>query len=318
LSVRLKNEYGSGFNKTNLAYMKQFYLTFPILHALSGKSDSKQILHAVSGESKSNSIATSIESSISKIRNFIINKHLKPELSWTHYRFLLKVENKEARDFYIEEAIENNWSTRQLERQINSFYYQRLISSRDKHKLKVEAKKTKEEVLNDEFVKDPYILEFLELKKNTNYFEKDIEKALIDKLQDFLLELGKGFAFVERQQRISADNDNFYIDLVFYNYILKCFVLIDLKAGKLTHQDIGQMDMYVRMYEDLKRSENDNPTIGIILCSEKNDTVIKYSVLKENKQLFASKYMIYMPSEKELKKELEKERMLLNEEKKEK
>jgi predicted nuclease of restriction endonuclease-like (RecB) superfamily len=231
---------------------------------------------------------------------------------------LLKVENKEARDFYIEEAIENNWSTRQLERQINSFYYQRLISSRDKHKLKVEAKKTKEEVLNDEFVKDPYILEFLELKKNTNYFEKDIEKALIDKLQDFLLELGKGFAFVERQQRISADNDNFYIDLVFYNYILKCFVLIDLKAGKLTHQDIGQMDMYVRMYEDLKRSENDNPTIGIILCSEKNDTVIKYSVLKENKQLFASKYMIYMPSEKELKKELEKERMLLNEEKKEK
>lgn len=317
LSVRLKNEFGSGFNKTNLAYMKQFYLAFPILHSLSGKSDSKQIIHAVSGESKSNIQATSIENSISKIKNFIINRNLKAELSWTHYRLLLKVENQEVRDFYIEEAIENNWSTRQLERQINSFYYQRLISSRDKHKLKNESNKSKDDI-NDEFVKDPYIFEFLELKKNTNYFEKDIETALIDKLQNFLLELGKGFAFVERQQRISADNDNFYIDLVFYNYILKCFVLIDLKAGKLTHQDIGQMDMYVRMYEDLKRTENDNPTIGIILCSEKNDTVIKYSVLKENKQLFASKYMLYMPSEKELKRELERERMLLNEEKNEK
>ena len=221
----------------------------------------------------------------------------------------MKVENEAARDYYMEEAIAQNWSTRALERQINSFYYERIVSSKNKKGVIEEAKKktNKLALSPEDFIKDPYILEFLNIPSESGFLEKDIEKAIIQKLQQFMLEMGKGFSFVAQQKRISAEDEHFYVDLVFYNYILKCFVLIDLKLGKLNHQDIGQMDLYVRWFEDNLRTSTDNPTIGIILCSEKNETIIKYSILKGSKQLFTSKYKLYLPTEEEFKKELEAE-----------
>lgn len=265
LAKRLTREYGKGFTQTNLWYMRQFFMIFPILHALRG------------------------------------------ELTWTHYRLLFKVENENARTFYLNEAAETRWSTRQLERQINSFYYERLLSSKDKKPVIDEAYRSAAPAKPEDIIKDPYVLEFLDLKENKLLLEKELETGLLGKLQDFLLELGKGFSFVARQYRISAGNDHFYIDLVFYNYILKCFLLIDLKIGKLTHKDIGQMDFYVRYFEGNIKAESDNPTIGMILCSEKNETIVKYSVLNENKQMFASRYKLYLPTEEELAKELRHE-----------
>ena len=233
---------------------------------------------------------------------FPILHSLRGELSWTHYRLLLRVEDEKARTFYLNEAAENGWSSRQLERQINSFYYQRLLASHNKDVVKHEAEKHNVEISPSKLLKDPYVLEFLDIKENSDYLEADLEKALIGKLQDFLLELGKGFAFVARQQRITTEaGKHYYVDLVLYNYILKCFVLIDLKTGVLTPQDVGQMDMYVRLYEKQKRTETDNPTIGIILCSQNDKTVIEYSMLSESKQLFSSQYKLYMPTEEELK-----------------
>jgi len=242
------------------------------------------------------------------------NSHaLRDQLSWTHYRLIIKVENVEKRDFYIQECITSNWSTRQLERQINSFYYERLLSTQEENKDEVrnEVKSLEQSKAINEMIKDPYVLEFLDLKENKKFLEKDLERGLIDNLQEFLLELGKGFSFVGRQRRITAEGEHFYVDLVFYNYLLKCFVLIDLKLGKLTHRDIGQMDFYVRYYEEKIKGEDDNPTIGIILCSEKNETIVKYSILEESKQIFASKYMLYMPTEEELKREINKDREIL-------
>jgi predicted nuclease of restriction endonuclease-like (RecB) superfamily len=232
---------------------------------------------------------------------------LRAELTWTHYRLLLSVENENARNFYLNEAAETGWSTRQLERHINSFYYERLLSSKDKKPVVDEADRNALPAKPEDLIKDPYVLEFLDLKENKLLLEKELETGLLGKLQEFLLELGKGFSFVSRQYRISAGNDHFYIDLVFYNYILKCFLLIDLKIGKLTHKDIGQMDFYVRYFEGNIKAAGDNPTIGMILCSEKNETIVKYSVLNENKQMFASRYKLYLPTEEELAKELRHE-----------
>ncbi|MBQ6210820.1 MAG: DUF1016 family protein [Prevotella sp.] len=233
---------------------------------------------------------------------FPIRYALRSELSWTHYRLLMRVDNEEARAFYLNEAIECGWSSRQLERQINSFYYQRILASQHQDVVKREAEQNNTPISPAEVLKDPYILEFLDLKENKDYLEADLETALINKLQEFLLELGKGFSFVARQQRITTEaGKHYYIDLVFYNYLLKCFVLIDLKIGTLTPQDVGQMDLYVRLYEKLKRTETDNPTIGIILCSQNDETVVQYSMLAESRQLFASQYMLYMPTEEELK-----------------
>ncbi len=282
LSKRLTKDFGRGFDTSNLRYMRLFYLRFPISDAVRHKSVNDNKSHAMSSQ-------------------FILtNSSLRQELSWTHYRLLLKVESEKSRDFYLNEAAEANWSTRQLERQINSFYYERLLSSKDKKPVIEEAKLNAVPAKPEDLIKDPYVLEFLSLKENSSLLEKDLETELLGKLQDFLLELGKGFAFVARQYRISADSDHFYIDLVFYNYILKCFLLIDLKIGKLTHKDIGQMDFYVRYVEDNIKVEGDNPTIGLILCSEKNETIVKYSVLNENKQMFASRYKLYLPTEEEL------------------
>ncbi len=274
LSTALTNEFGKGFDVRNLSNMRSFYQAYPIWNAV------------------------------------------RTELSWTHYRTLLKVENEQARQWYINEAIQQAWSARALERQIGVLYYERLLATQAKQQdiqpvLAEGQQKTTELALTaKDYLRDPYIFDFLGLP-SAPLQESELEQALIDNLQQFLLELGKGFAFVERQQRISTDDGDYFIDLVFYNFHLKCFLLIDLKMHKLTHQDVGQMDMYVRMYEEKKRRSDDNPTIGLILCTENNHTVAKYSVLNDSQQLFASKYMLELPSEEELRLQLEKERQHL-------
>ena len=266
-SEKLTREFGQGFSVSSLKKMKKFYLTY--------KGGST----------------------------------LWNQLSWSHNRLIMNIDNEAKRNFYLEETIKSNWSVRQLERQINSFYYERLLSTSEEHKEEVKNEinilEKKEKVQN--FIKDPYVLEFLDIK-DRRFLEKDLESNLLEHISEFLLELGRGFSFVARQKRIDVDGDNFYIDLVFYNYVLKCFVLIDLKLDKLMHQDIGQMDFYVRYYDNEIKAEDDNPTIGIILCSDKKDTIVKYSVLNDNKNLFASKYQLYLPTEEELVREIEKQK----------
>ena len=292
LSQKLVVEFGQGFDETNLRNMRRFYFAFPIRDALRLELGEGEKGYAMRDQ---------------------LTITLRTELSWTHYRLLLRIKNEKARKWYMNEAADNGWSTRVLERQINSFYYERLLKSKNQVPVKKEAEEKNAMLSPENILKDPYVLEFLDLKEKAVYREADLEQELIDKLHDFLLELGKGFSFVARQKRIITDDEDFYVDLVFYNYILKCFVLIDLKIGKLTHQDIGQMDMYVRMYEDKFKVEGDNPTIGIILCSAKNETVVKYSVLSENKQLFASKYQLYLPTEEELAEQINREKNIIRE-----
>jgi predicted nuclease of restriction endonuclease-like (RecB) superfamily len=227
------------------------------------------------------------------------------ELSWSHLRLIMRVDSRPAIDYYCREAREQNWTVRQLERHIKSQSFQRLLSTQ------VSTSTLSSASDHLEFIKDPYVLEFLQLPETGQLKESRLEQAIINELQKFLLELGKGFSFVARQMRISSETSHFFIDLVFYNYLLKCFVIIDLKAGHLSHQDIGQMDMYVRMFDDLKRGEDDNPTIGIILCDSKDETVVKYSVIRENPQLFASKYQRILPTEEELIAEIEREKRFI-------
>jgi predicted nuclease of restriction endonuclease-like (RecB) superfamily len=241
--------------------------------------------------------------------SFPIRDALCPELSWTHYRTLLRVENEQARLWYMKEAAIQSWTTRALDRQINTLYYERLLASSDRSAVEHEAGVGIAPLQTPRsFVRDPVMLEFLGLPGVGRLLEADLERALLDNLQAFLLELGRGFAFVGRQFRISTESKDFYVDLVFYNYLLKCFVLFDLKSGELTHQDIGQMDMYVRMMNELKRAPDDNPTVGIILCTQKDASIVRYSVLHENEQVFASRYKLVLPSEEELRAELERER----------
>lgn len=283
LSANLTSEFGRGYSVSNLKNFRQFYLVFPDVCKMN-----------------------TTDNSVLPIR-----QTLSSVLSWSHFCLLMRVENQAAREFYQKESIQQNWSVRALDRQISTLYYERIISSRDKNPVKLEAEKSIQALTESprDFIKDPYILEFLRLKPENSYLEKSLEAALLENLHSFILELGRGFAFVSRQYHINAGAEDYYIDLVFYNYILKCFVLIDLKVGKLTHQDVGQMDMYVRMFEEKIRQADDNPTIGIILCSQQNESVIKYSVLAESKQLFSSKYKLYLPTEEELKAELERDRI---------
>lgn len=240
------------------------------------------------------------ERELRRIRQFFltfpIRDAVRPELSWSHYRSLIRVENEAARMYYLKEAIAQHWSTRKLDRNISSQFFQRMLSNQNS----IQAPKKIEEINNLDFIKNPYVLEFLNLPADLTHKEKEIEKAIIHHLQSFLLELGKGFAFVARQKLIRTETSDFFIDLVFYNYLLKCFVIIDIKTTKLTHQDIGQLDMYVRMFDEIEKSENDNPTIGILLCADTDNVVAKYSVLNDNKNLFASKYQLYLPTENEL------------------
>jgi predicted nuclease of restriction endonuclease-like (RecB) superfamily len=233
-------------------------------------------------------------------------------LSWSHYRLLMQVENPAAREWYMNEAAEQHWSTRQLDRQISVLYYERLLGSRKKVPVRKEAREKLAAVTPEQFIRDPYVLEFLDLKDYPALRESAVEQGIIDNLQAFLLELGKGFSFVARQRRMRFEDEDFYVDLVFYNYLLRCFVLIDLKVGKLTHQDIGQMDSYVRMFDAHARPKGDNPTIGLILCSKKNEAIAKYSVLNEGSQIFAAKYVKVLPTERELTREIERERRLID------
>lgn len=270
LSRALTESLGKGFSYANLRNFRQFYLTYP----------DREICYTACSK-----------------------------LSWSHNRLIMREENAEARAYYLAESAAQQWSVRQLERNLQSRSFQRLLSSRGAPQTSSAANR---ESLGD-FIKDPYVLEFLQLPESGQLRESELEQAIIDELQKFLLELGKGFSFVARQMRISAETSHFFVDLVFYNYLLKCFVIIDLKTGKLTHQDIGQMDMYVRMFDDLKRGEDDNPTIGIILCDSKDETVVKYSVIQESQQLFASKYQRILPTEEELIAEIEREKRLIGE-----
>lgn len=236
---------------------------------------------------------------------------LRDELSWTHYRLLMRVDKPEARAFYEEEATRGRWSTRELERQVNSLFFERAALSSSKQEMLASIEKSSESYSPQEFVKDPYVLEFLNLPQSPDYNEADLESALIAHLQEFLLELGRGFAFVGRQQRLTIDGDHFYVDLVFYNRLLKCFVLIDLKVGKLTHQDLGQMQLYVNYYTREMLEDWENPTIGILLCADKNDTVVKYTLPEGQRQIFASRYQLQLPSEEELVAELRREQEAL-------
>lgn len=233
-------------------------------------------------------------------RTFPIRQTLSGELSWSHYILLMRIEDENARQFYSVECSKSHWSVRQLKRQIGTFYYERLLASRDKDLVCKEIDNS-EKVDPKEIIRDPYVLEFLNLEANSKFYEKDLEQAIIDHLQKFLLELGRGFSFVSRQQKITFDGRHFFIDLVFYNYMLKCFVLIDLKLGDLTHQDLGQMQMYVNYYTREMMNEGDNPPIGIVLCADKSEQIVKYTLPEENNQIFASKYKLYMPTEDELK-----------------
>ena len=248
------------------------------------------------------------ERNLRKMRQFYcaypIRDSLSPELSWTHYRRLIRVEDEKIREFYTEECVKSSWSVRQLDRQINSFFYERLLSSQDKKAVSDEIQTLEPRPEYEKIIRDPYVLEFLDLEKNPHFYEKELEQAVIDHLQKFLLELGRGFSFVARQKHITFDDRHFYIDLVFYNYILKCFVLIDLKIGDLSHQDLGQMQMYVNYYTRELMNEGDNPPIGIVLCADKSDAIVKYTLAEENNQIYASKYKLYMPTEEEFKKEL--------------
>ena len=232
---------------------------------------------------------------------------VRSELSWTHYRSLMRVDDEVARQFYLEEAVKCGWSSRQLDRQINSFYYQRILASKDKGSVAAEIDTLEPKPEYEKIIKDPYVLEFLDLPANEHFYESDLEQALIDHLQKFLLELGRGYSFVARQKHFNVEGRHFYIDLVFYNYILKCFVLIDLKIGDLTHQDIGQMQMYVNYYTRKMMNEGDNPPIGIVLCADKSDTLVEYTLPEDNKQIFAAKYLPYMPTKEELRRELKLE-----------
>lgn len=297
-SVTLTEEFGSGYSETNIRNFRAFYLTFSNL----------QIQQTPSAESQ-----TSIQQTLSaklENANTQIGQTLPARLSWSHYERLMRVESETARNWYMHEASEQMWSVRTLNRNINTQYYERLLMSQVKEPVVQEMKEKTAEFQHDklEFIKNPTVLEFLGLPNNKSYQEKDLEQAILNNLSDFLMEMGKGFAFVARQQLIRTEEEDYYIDLVFYNYLLKAFVLVDLKVGKISHQDVGQMDMYVRMYDELKRNEGDNPTIGILLCAQTDKDIARYSILKGNEQIFASKYKLLLPSEEELAKEISKQK----------
>lgn len=307
LSTRLTQRYGKGFSTTNLRYFRTFYQVYAdrspeIRHLASGEFGTTQIRHTTGGVLEDLSLAVE---QADPIHGF------SALLGWSHYRALMKVPSRPERLFYEIEAEKEGWSVANLERQIYTLLFARLLKSRDK--VGVMALASRGQVLQSpvDSIRDPYVLDFLNLPEDRLLHESDLEAAIISQLQEFLLELGKGFAFVARQKRLSFEDTHLYVDLVFYNCILKCFVLIDLKIGKLTHQDVGQMDGYVRMFDDQCTTEGDNPTIGLILCAEKNEAVAKYSVLSESRQIFAAKYLKYLPTEEELQRELQRERRLI-------
>jgi predicted nuclease of restriction endonuclease-like (RecB) superfamily len=316
LSARLTERYGKGFSWRNLQWFKQFYLVYrdrtSILHPTGTEFGMTQIVHPAGAQSSKPEIHHPLGGELTPSwKSYPAGTEspqgFSPQLTWSHYRALLGVENAAARDFYEREAAECGWSKLQLERQIHSFYYERIVANRGEQGLLPDGRERLpgERVEPSHLLKSPMVLEFLGLPDAHELHESRLEQAIIDNLQHFLLELGKGFSFVARQQHIRFGDDDFYIDLVFYNYVLKCFLLIDLKMGKLTHADVGQMDGYVRLYEDRFKIPGDNPTIGLLLCSDKSEAVAKYSILNENRQIFASKYLPNLPTEEQLRREIE-------------
>ena len=291
LADELTKKYGKGFTYRSLYNYIRFYKSFPqIVQSLTAQSTDTQ--NMLSSQHKSSN-----SENIHPVNNSL--------LSWTHYEKLLQVDDKEARSWYEKEAFEQTWSVRTLQRNISSQYYYRMLKTQNKTGVENEMKELTSPYQDKlEFIKNPVIAEFLGMQENTSYYESDLEQSIISNLQKFLMELGKGYAFVARQQHIHTEKEDYYIDLIFYNYILKCFVLIDLKTTKITHQDVGQMDMYIRMYDELKKREDDNPTLGIVLCADTDEDIAKYSILHGNEQLFDSKYKLYLPSEEELRAEI--------------
>jgi predicted nuclease of restriction endonuclease-like (RecB) superfamily len=298
LSQQLKKDFGKGYSYSNLKYIRQFYVMFP--HLLG----EMQIGHALRGQSQLTFDLVALSTPDPGWQP----GQLHPNLSWTHYRTLMRVDHIDARAFYEIESLKNNWSARELERQINSFLFERLAKSTDKQGLMQLA--TQGQIIQKpaDVFKDPIVIEFLGLPESTRLVESDLEMALINNLQTFLLELGKGFAFIKRQERITLDGDHFYIDLVFYHTLLKCYILIDLKVGKLTHGDLGQLQLYVNYYDQQRCAEDDNPTLGLILCSDKNDAVVQYTLgPNQQNKIFASRYKLHLPTEAELQAELRRE-----------
>lgn len=311
LSKKLTERYGKGFSATNLRYFRLFYQAYAD-RSPEIRHDARDEFAARGGRGQKHhqtgDVLAALSSAVEpagQIRGFASS------LTWTHYRTLTKVEHRAERLFYEIEAEKEGWSALHLERQIHTHLFARLLKSRDKGGVMDLASRGQMLESPVDSLRDPYVLDFLNLPDDRLLRESDLESAIIEKLQHFLLELGKGFAFVARQKRISFDDEHFYVDLVFYNCILKCYLLVDLKIGKLTHQDVGQMDGYVRLFDERCTTEGDSPTVGLILCAEKNEAVAKYSVLNESKQLFAAKYVTYLPSEEELRRELQRERRLI-------
>lgn len=296
LAERLTRDFGRGFDERNLWYMRSFFEGFSILNAPRSESPRRP----------STDRTHSGEADPGPRREH--RPALRPELSWTHYRLLLRVEDQRAREWYMHEAADQQWSTRQLDRQISVLDYERLLASRDEIPVRAEARRALAKLTPEAVLRDPYVLEFLDVEDHHALRESTVEQRIIDNLQGFLLELGKGFCFVARQKRLRFDDEDFYVDLVLYNYLLRCFVLVDLKIGKLTHQDIGQMDAYVRMFDAHARPPGDDPAIGLILCSRKGEAIARYSVLSEGRQIFAAKYVHVLPSERELARELDRGR----------
>jgi predicted nuclease of restriction endonuclease-like (RecB) superfamily len=300
------------YSAVNSAMVIAYWNIGKEIYKICGENDraayGKQVLEGISGKLSAEFGNGFDISNLRKMRQFYLTfpnrDTLCLELSWSHYRLLMRVSDPKARDFYTEEAVKSGWSVRQLQRQINTMYYHRILASKDKSSVAAEIETTTPKPEYEKILKDPYVLEFLNLPANEHYYESNLEQALIDHLQKFLLELGRGFSFVSRQKHFVVDGRHFYIDLVFYNYILKCFVLIDLKIDDLTHQDIGQMQMYVNYYTRELMNEGDNPPIGILLCAEKSDTLVRYTLPEDNTQIYAAKYMPYLPTEEELKREL--------------
>jgi predicted nuclease of restriction endonuclease-like (RecB) superfamily len=310
LSVELTEIYGRGFTKSNLYSFLDFHNSFPNIFQSMIRKSAENNFQSVIGKSSEDIFHT-----YGKTENAILDAVCPKSfsmLSWTHYFILLQVKDTDARNWYMKEAAEQTWNVRTLQRNVSSQYYFRLLQSHNKDLVKTEMEEKTSSYQRDklEHIKNPVIAEFFGLTPNSDFTESELEKIIIANLQKFMIELGKGFAFVARQQHIRTEKKDYYIDLVFYNYILKCFVLIDLKTTKISHQDVGQMDMYIRMYDDLKRTEGDNPTIGIVLCADTDEDIARYSILHGNEQLFASKYKTYMPSEEELRAEIETQKRL--------
>ena len=313
LAENLTEKYGEGFIKRNLHHFVDFYIKHPdFFHAVSGKTESLEIVNAVSSQFPitANNIvnAVSSQSSMAQIFQSLTGK-TPIRLSWTHYRIILQENSKEARDWYEQEAAREMWGTRTLQRNVSSQYYHRLLQSQNKDAVRGEMQQLTAPLQDKlEYIKNPVVAEFLGFKNNTDYTESDLEQSIIDHLIPFLMELGKGFTLADRQKRIHTEKEDYYIDLVFYNYNLRCFVLVDLKTTKLRHQDVGQMDMYVRMYDEMMCPQGHNPTIGILLCADTDEDVAHYSVLNGNDQLYAAKYLTYMPTKEELRREIEQQK----------